>query len=44
MRKKELRTAAKRRRKAVNIPGGKAGRNAARRRKAEMRMATGHRA
>jgi hypothetical protein len=44
MRKKELRTASKRRRKAVHIPGGKAGRNAARRRKAEMRMATGRRA
>jgi hypothetical protein len=44
MRNKELRTASKRRRKAVNIPGGKAQRNAARRRKAEMRMATGQRA
>jgi hypothetical protein len=43
MRKKELRTAAKRRRKAVNIPGGKAGRNAVRRRKAEMRKAKGRR-
>lgn len=43
MRKKELRTAAKRKRKAVHIPAGKAGRNEARRRKAEMRQAKGHR-
>jgi hypothetical protein len=44
MRKKELRTASKRRRKSVNIPGGKAQRNAERRRKARMRKNTGRRA
>jgi hypothetical protein len=44
MRKKQLRTASKRRRKAVHIPGGKAGRNAGRRRKAEMRKDKGRRA
>ena len=39
MKKKELRTANKRRRKAVNIAGGKAARTALRRRKARMRRA-----
>jgi hypothetical protein len=39
MRKKELRTAAKRHRKSVNIAGGKAARTALRRRKARMRRA-----
>jgi hypothetical protein len=39
MRRKELRTAAKRRRKAVNNVSGKAARTALRRRKARMRRA-----
>jgi hypothetical protein len=43
MKKKEVRTAAKRHRKSVNIAGGKAQRNARRRRKAEMRRSTGRR-
>ncbi len=43
MRKKELRTAAKRRRKAVNVAGSTAQRNAERRRKARMRKNTGRR-
>jgi hypothetical protein len=43
VRKKELRTAAKRRRKSVNIAGSKYQRNARRRRQAEMRRSTGRR-
>ena len=44
MRKKELRTANKRRRKAVHEPNSKAQRNAERRRKARMRRNKGQRA